>query len=595
MNHIRVPLLLISVLIFSTLTSQTEMPDDISFINGTWQGKVVDVGTTCLKAQLQAVSDVNFTGNIQGYDNCLATITDNCSISGTVSGLNLTTTIHCTAGGGDTCNASGAFNSNLSSFTVKGNCNQPTTITLTKTHSAHDVSLTSGVGVNKIQTNTLQWVDYNNDKKVDLYLVGRNGNALFKNNGGGKFVDVTAQTKTGNNGKDARGASWADVDNDGDQDVFIANASVAPTLLLNQRGVFQDVSSKLSMGVGPHNGPFIPYDVNTRGGVWVDINNDKDVDLYVVRDGGPNILYKQHALTFQEIASKAGVALNSHGRSVVTADFNGDGFQDLYVVNFHAANRLFVNNGNETFHDTTGSAGVGFVGGSTQALLVDYDQDQKVDIFVVNNEGPSFFYRNLGNTKFAKFVPAGVKNAIKGTAAAFVDFDKDGKQDLILAESPQPPGHNFLFQNLGAGKFTAVKGVDFSRPNNPTGVVIADFNGDGSPDIAFGNAGDDTPQNGDSLFQNTGGGGNNYLILTLQGTQSNRNAIGASVTIGAGGKFQTREVTSGNGQSQEGLPLSFGIGTANIIDQLIVLWPSGARTNMVNVQPNRTLALVEPK
>ncbi len=127
-------------------------------------------------------------------------------------------------------------------------------------------------------------------------------------------------------------------------------ATGAPTLLLNKHGKFKDVSTKLT-GAVEGKVPFRTSDVTTRGGVWVDINNDKQVDLYIIRDGGPNVLYKQDNLLFQDISVNARIDLNSQGRSVVTADFDSDGLQDLYVVNFHESNKLFINNGDETFRD----------------------------------------------------------------------------------------------------------------------------------------------------------------------------------------------------------------------------------------------------
>lgn len=448
-----------------------------------------------------------------------------------------------------------------------------------------DHSQSSGIANQNIRTTGVQWIDYNGDKRLDLFLVGTNGTALFKNVGSGKFVNVTSQARIGNDGKEARGASWADIDNDGDLDVFIANVTGPPTLLLNNHGVFSDISNLLRNPIG------VADAGTTQAGVWVDINNDKDIDLFIVKDGGPNQLFKKTGFQFTNVASSAGVAATSTGRSATAADFNMDGFQDLFVVNFGQANRLYLNNGNETFKDLTANAGLGFAGGSVQAAVADYDRDKKLDIFVVNNTGSSILYRNLGNNKFKSTTPAILKTPVKGIAAAFADIDGDGNQDLILA---QTIGGNFLFKNAGKGQFTLVTGVDLNNPDNPTGVTIGDYNNDGLPDIAIGD-GDDSIDRGDSVYQNTGGGGNHFLQLTLVGSSANRSAIGARVVVQTGLTFQAKEVTSGNGQSQEGLTMNFGLGIAQLVDTLQIYWPGGSVQTLQNIKANTKLTVVQSK
>lgn len=492
------------------------------------------------------------------------------TISGNFSGaLNYDCVPEYTGCGG--CTSSGSFNVSIGSGT------QPP--------SVKDVSQSSGIANQNVATTGVQWIDYNGDTRLDLFLVGSNGTALFKNIGAGKFQNVTVQAKITNDGRAANGASWADIDNDGDLDVFIANATGPPTLLLNNHGVFQDISNNLRSP-----GSVEPAETGiTRAGIWIDINNDKDIDLLIIKDGGPNQLFKKKGLTFTNIASSAGLAAVSTGRSAVAFDANQDGFQDLYVVNFIHPNKLYLNNKNETFSDISTSAGVGFSGGSVQAAVADYDRDKNLDLFVVNNSGPSILYKNLGNLKFANATPSVMKTAKKGIAAAFADIDLDGNQDLILA---QTAGGNKLFQNQGNGVFVVVAGLDLSNPDNPTGVTVGDFNGDGLPDIAIGD-GDEGQDHGDSLYQNTGGGGANFLQLTLVGTNSNRAAIGARVIVQTGLTFQAKEVSSGNGQSQGSLPMNFGLGVAQLVDTIQVYWPGGAVQTLTNVPVNRKLTVTQ--
>lgn len=477
--------------------------------------------------------------------------------------------------GGNTChpkcNATGAF-------TVAIGGSAPPSVT--------NVSQSSGIANQNVATTGVQWIDYNGDKKLDLFLVGTNGTALFKNIGAGKFTNVTVASKITNNGRAANGASWADIDNDGDLDVFIANQTGSPTLLLNNHGIFTDISSKLSTGIAPGSAPSDTG--TTRAGIWVDINNDKDIDLFIVKDGGANQLFRKTGLTFTNIASSAGLAAVTTGRSAIAFDADSDGYQDLFVVNFNHPNKLYLNKKNNTFSDISSSAGVSFSGGSVQAAVADYDRDKDPDLFVVNNNGSSILYKNLGTLKFAQATPSALKGPKKGIAAAFADIDMDGNQDLILA---QTAGGNMLFQNSGKGAFTVVRGVDLSNPDNPTGVTVGDFNGDGLPDIAIGD-GDQTQDRGDSLYQNSGSG-NNYLQLTLVGTTSNKAAIGARVIVQTGLTFQAKEVTAGNGSSQGSLPLNFGLGVAQIVDTIQIYWPGGAVQTLTNIKANTKLTITQ--
>ncbi len=424
------------------------------------------------------------------------------------------------------------------------------------------------------------------DQKVDLYITGSNGNVICTNVGQSKFTNGTAPAKLGNNALQAGGASWADVDNDGDLDVFIANRNVPSSVLKNNNGVF----TKVQTVVGP---TFAAEEVTqTEGGVWLDFNRDGKLDLYIVRDGAPNQLFKNNGLfNLVNIAASAKVDVNSAGRSAVVADFNNDGYPDIYVVNFNRPNKLFINNQNETFRDVTASAGVGFAGASLQAVVSDYDQDEDLDLFVVNTNGSSLLYRNQGNLRFQNATGAarlaGPKN---GRSASFADYDNDGDDDLLVL---QTPGGNILFRNDGNGKFTRIGNVDLDESDDPTSVVNGDFNNDGLLDVVVGD-GDEGQQNGDSIFLNTGGDGNNFLIVTLEGRSSNRSAIGARVLVKVGLIPQLKEVSAGNGKNQESLPLEFGLGSATSATTLQVFWPSGKQETRTNVPAGR-ITITEPQ
>ncbi len=556
---------------------------DISFIKGFWSGRI---SGACLNMIFQADNDTDVSGNLEVAD--CGNPFDVCSFAGTVQNKNVNLTFSCAEE--DLLSMNLTLNDSFTGMTGTAETSTGTlNVTLTKyvlPIGFHDVSVSSGIANNSVQTTGVQWIDYNSDGKLDLYLVGHNGNVLFKNAGNGKFVDVTKKTKTGNNGKDAGGASWADIDNDGDPDVFITNATGAPTLLLNKKKVFQDISSKIDTAAANASAGF-----SIRAGIWVDINNDRKSDLFVIFDGAKNQLFKQTgSLAFNDITPTSGFAdRTGAGRSAIAADLNEDGFQDLYVIDYDESNILYKNNGNETFSDVTRSADVGFNEKSVQATLADYDNDRDLDIYVVNRAGPPVLYENLGNLKFKDSTSRRLKKAKKGRAAAFFDIDNDQDQDLIVA---QLKAKNLVFENLGSGKFKVKKGIDLSRPDNPVGIAVGDFNGDLIPDIIIGDA-DAEQENGDSLFQNIGAGGNNALQLVLRGTKSPRDAVGARIVIQTGLTFQTRSVTSGNGKGQDSLPVNFGLGPYEIVDSIQILWPSGTVQFMNDVDANKTYKIIE--
>jgi hypothetical protein len=443
-----------------------------------------------------------------------------------------------------------------------------------------DITDKSKIG-NDNETTGTQWIDFNGDGKEDLYLTGHDGNKLFKNLGGGQFADVTQQSKLGNAGKDSHGASWADVDNDGDLDLFIGNFNGPAGIFKNNKGVFANQGNALGLFPADNTG-------STEGGIWLDFNNDKRLDLFVAKNGKPNQLFKQVGLfNFVDVSAPAGLSANTSSRSAIAADFNNDGFPDLYVANSGHPNKLYLNNKNETFKDITQSAGVGFNGDSRQVTAADYDGDGDIDLFVANAEGTSVLYRNLGNVKFQNVTAGsgllGPKNA---TSASFTDFDNDGDQDLMLV---QAPGGNLIFRNDGKGKFLKVSNVDVTNPSNASSTSSADTNNNGTSDVVIGgsNGSDDT------LYDNTGGAGNNWLVLVLQGIASNRSAIGAKIVLRAGAILQAKVITSGNGQSQDSLPVEFGLGAATSA-QIIIAWPSGKTQTLQNVAANQKLKVIEP-
>jgi hypothetical protein len=441
--------------------------------------------------------------------------------------------------------------------------------------STEDVSNISGIVNQIVETTGVQWTDINKDGKQDLFMVGDNVSALFKNIGNGKFSQIVSNILT----IALTGAAWADFDNDGDLDVLIFDSQGQAIFVKNTNGDFIVSSKPPSSGGG-----------TTVGGIWLDFNNDGKIDAYVIKDGGPNQLFKNKGNgEFEDIAAAAHVNVSGPARSAVAADFNGDGFADLYTVNFHAQNKLLINKGNGIFQAVSAAT---FVGASVQAIVGDYNNDQRLDILVVNNGGQSVLFKNLGNDasgnpKFAK-VNVGISGATHGSAAAFADFNNDGFLDLVLIQSV---GGNILFDNKGNGTFSSVGTVDLNNPRNPTSITTSDFNNDGLVDIMIGD-GDNTQTNGDTLYKNSSKK-NHWLEIALQGTTSNRSGITAIVLVRNGDKFQERIVSGGNAQNQDSLVLHFGLGANTKVDEMDIFWPGGITQRCLNVNSNKIVKVTQ--
>jgi hypothetical protein len=381
---------------------------------------------------------------------------------------------------------------------------------------------------------------------------------------------------------DVRGASWADIDNDGDLDLFMAESSGHSSIYRNmKKGVFSMMSSALRTS----SGAAIPQ--NSLGGIWLDFNKDGMIDLFVVRDGQPNSLYQNHGiLQFIDVAATAGVQFQGAGRSAIAADFNGDGYDDLYLVNYQQRNKLYVNLKNGKFKDASAGSGANLSDSFTQVIAADYDDDQDLDLFLINEQGPCVLLKNNGKGKFQNVT--GISNlgaAKNATSATFADFNGDGHEDLIVLTKT---AKNLFFLNSGTDRFKKVNNVDLNSAQMPSSVSTADFNADGSPDAFLG----DLLGALNSLYQRTGAS-TNWIAMDLEGTLSNRSAIGAKIIVHAGSVTEYKVVSSGNGQNQSGLSVNFGIGTATTIDSIQIVWPSGTTQSMQNVPANQNLHIIE--
>jgi hypothetical protein len=429
--------------------------------------------------------------------------------------------------------------------------------------------------------------DYDNDGRPDLLVTYYGHNRLFRNLGNGGFLDVTADAKLPVDGtRYGSGCSFFDYDRDGHLDLFVANY----------------VDLDLARTPKPGSGGFC---------VW------KEIPVMCGPRGLPlahNILYHNNGDgTFTDVSEKAGI-LKPGGRyslGVATADFNNDGWPDVYVACDMTPSLLFRNKHDGTFEERGVEAGVAYnFDGALQAgmgvAVGDFDGDGRLDIAKTNFSGDlTSLYKNEDGEFFTDVSrEAGLAaRQYLGWGVAFLDVDDDGWPDLVIANGhvypevdSRPVGDKYLqptllLRNLGNGRFadwTASAGPAFSTPRPARGLAIGDLDGDGRPEIVIVNM-NGTP----SLLKNRKTGGA-FLNVALVGTKSNRSAIGARVRVLEGPRGMIQEVMSGGSfYSQNSMVLHFGLGKAAAVDQIEIRWPSGAVQTWKKVAVNQKIVATE--
>ncbi len=444
----------------------------------------------------------------------------------------------------------------------------------------------------EVNGNGAAFFDYDGDGHLDILIV--NGStlqryrteggdpmlALYRNDGRGRFADVT-----GDSGLDARGwgmgACVADIDNDGDEDVYVT-AFGANVMYRNENdGTFANITAETGLG-------------DSRWGTncaFGDYDRDGDVDLYVA-----------NFLTFDEnVIPRRGVAENCRymGVDVICGPRGLPGEADA----------LYRNDGDGTFTDVTEQAGIddpGYYGFG--ALFSDLDMDGWPDIFVANDSTPNLLFHNQGDGFFSDATfRAGLGESslpYLGWGTGFVDIDNNGLLDLFIANGHVYPGaeelgrgskfrqRKQLYRNLGDGTFreiTGETGGGLLIEKSSRGSAIGDYDNDGDLDVLVINL-DERP----TLLRNDTRNDNHWVSLRLVGTDSNRSAIGASVKIVAGGRQQLAEVRSGGSYlSHNDMRLHFGLGEADEIDILEIRWPSGLEQRFEGVAADRFLVIME--
>ena len=437
------------------------------------------------------------------------------------------------------------------------------------------------------------WADYDNDGYADLFVDNNNGaqhknNFLYRNLGDGTFMKITAGPVVLDSGS-SYGCTWGDYDNDGYPDLFVSNYGENNCLYRNNGdGSFTKVLT----------GSIVNDGGRSTGAAWADYDRDGWLDLFVCNRNQVNFLYHGNGdstftrITAGEIASDVN---NSSG--CAWADYDNDGYPDLLVANVQTPNCLYHNNGDGTFtrvragpiaNDTSFCNGVSWA---------DWDNDGDLDVLVTTGVLGMYhdlLYRNDGGT-FSKVTGTAIDTpATWSGGGGWADFDNDGDLDLLVGGYD---GTNRLFENQ-AGTFVKLDtGILATDGNYIMGIAWADYDRDGWQDVF-------TARNnyfgGNNCLYHNEAGANHWLNVRCVGTVSNRSAIGARVrvlaTVGGQPVWQTREVSSqtGGGNSGQSLfNLSFGLGDADAVDSLVVNWPSGIVQVLTGVEAGQFLTVTE--
>lgn len=434
----------------------------------------------------------------------------------------------------------------------------------------------SGVaGINNVGFNRgVAVVDYNNDGWEDLYFtrLGKS-NILYRNDGDGTFTNVSEASGIDVAG-DSGAAVWGDLDNDGWADLLLGNRDIPSQVFRNNGdGTFSDITEAAG----------VDNTAKVQSVLLADVDNDGWLDIYWANLGTQNALYlNQQDGTFIDVTLSSGTSDTQMNMGAVFFDYDNDGDQDLYLSHdSDQANILYQNDGKGQFTDVSEAAGVNYEGQGMGVDAADFNNDGYLDLYITNLYENTLYLNNQDGTFSDLSTSAQVDDLGMGWGTSWMDYDNDGWMDLYVSnETYFPVNGNFydnvMYRNLGDLTFElSSQNGPLNSPFGGYGMASFDVNRDGKVDIVIANS---SIVDGNQLLLNQVENEHHWISLKLEGAIGNRDAVGAKALVYAGDQQWYDQVMAGTGfASQNSLQLHFGLAGIERIDSVIIHWPSGQK------------------
>ena len=463
------------------------------------------------------------------------------------------------------------------------------------------------------------WADFDKDGLYDVFAVGiSDPHVLYRNDGNGTFTDVTDPSGL-NDPRGGWSALATDYDNDGDTDLYVTRdgwlgRQLNSFYVNDGKGKFWDRA--VEMGVAATG--------DSLTAAFADYDKDGLVDLYVAngvsfREGFPNNLFRNKGDgRFEDVSSAARVGNPGSSAGTAWGDYDGDGYPDLYVANYGGDNALYRNRRDGTFEDVTIASGTVGPRYSFITFFFDYNNDAKLDLFiaawtqdfseairsgvengVTDPERRLMLYRNNGDGTFDDVTEeAGLARNMGAMSAGYFDLDNDGFLDIVIGNGGPTMDRyepDVVFRNRGDGTFVEIsEGSGLANIGKTHGIAGHDFDRDGDIDLYAAVGGQEIGDRQANAFFENQGTSNHWLTIRLVGTKSNRDAVGAKVTVWTGELLRFQEVALGTGFGcTNSLPVEFGLGSHTEADRVDIVWPSGTSQTLVRVPADQFIWVTE--